>query len=146
MLEKIRQLIMRLFGIKTAEIPNAPDDYARNYEDIDRENITATISNKLGMLTFGDSTCTIDDVGERSKLIAEVVNDVFGKGQATVAQAFGKGGKVFIPYVHDGRIDVQTISQNRMLVRRMSGDKIMDVSIMLDTCIVDTESYWLIAD
>lgn len=146
MLEKIRAIIMRLFGLKTAPVPEAPDEYVRNYEDVSGENITATIANKLGMLTFADSTCTIDDVGERSKLIAEVINDLFEKGAGIAAQAFGKGGKVFVPFVHDGHIDVQAISQNRMLVRRMECDKIMDVSILLDTCVIDTEGYWLIAD
>ena len=146
MLEKIRSLILRLFGVKTAPVSEGADGYTRNYEDINGENITATIANKLGMLTFADSTCTIDDVGERSKLIAEVVAPIFEKGPAIAAQAFGKGGKVLIPYVHDGHIDVQTISQNRMLVRRMDGERIMDVSIMLDSCVIDTEGYWLMAD
>lgn len=146
MLEKIRSIILRLFGLKTAPVPDNPDAYVRNYENIDGENITATISNKLGMLTFADSTCNIDDVGERSKLIAEVIGDLFEKGASIAAQAFGKGGKVFVPFVHDGHIDVQAISQNRMLVRRMDGDKIQDVSILLDTCVIDTEGYWLMAD
>lgn len=146
MLEKIRSLILRLFGVKTTPVSDDADGYVRKYEDVTNENITATIANKLGMLTFADSTCTIDDVGERSKLIAEVICDLFDKGAGIAAQAFGKGGKVFVPFVHDGHIDVQAISQNRMLVRRMDGDRIMDVSIMLDTCVIDTESYWLMAD
>jgi A118 family predicted phage portal protein len=146
MLEKIRTIILRLFGVKTAAVQDDPDGYVRSYEDITGENITATIANKLGMLTFADSTCTIDDVGERSKLLAEVIGDLFKKGPGIAAQAFGKGGKVFVPFVHDGHIDVQAISQNRMLVRRMDGDKIMDVSIMLDTAVIETESIWLIAD
>lgn len=146
MLEKIRTIIARLFGVKITAVPEEHDEYVRKYEDVDSENITATISNKLGMLTFADSSCNIDDVGERSKLIAEIINDLFEKGAEIAAQAFGKGGKVFVPYVHDGHIDVQAISQNRMLVRRMDGDKIMDVSILIDTYVIDTEGYWLIAD
>lgn len=146
MLERIRTIIQRLFGVKAAETQDDPDNYVQKYEDIDGENITATIANKLGMLTFADSTCTIDDAGERSKLIGEVVSRLFENGAETVAQAFGKGGKVFVPFVRDGHIDVQAISQNRMLVRRMDGDKIMDVSILLDTCAIENEGYWLIAD
>lgn len=146
MLEKIRSLIMRLFNVKTPDVPEEPDTYVQDYEDINGENITATISNKLGMLTFADSTCTVQDEGERSKLVSEIITSLFEKGPGIVAQAFGKGGKVLIPYVHDGHIDVQTISQNRMLVRRMDGERIMEASIMLDTCTIDTEGYWLIAD
>lgn len=146
MFEKIRTIIQRLFGIRAAQVPDDPDNYVQRYEDIDGENITATISNKLGMLTFADSTCTVDDVGERSKLIAEIVNDLFEKGASIAAQAFGKGGKVLIPFVHDGHIDVQAISQNRMMVHRMDGDKIKDVSILLDTCTIENEGYWLFAD
>lgn len=146
MFEKIKTVILQLFGVKTPPVNDDPDSYVRKYEDVDNENITATIANKLGMLTFADSYCNIDDVGERSKLIAEVIGDLFEKGAELAAQAFGKGGKVLVPYVHDGHIDVQAISQNRMVVRRMDGDKIMDVSILLDTCVVDNEGYWLIAD
>lgn len=146
MLEKIRTLILRLFGVKTAPAPEGADEYARHYEDVTGENITATIANKLGMLTFADSTCTVDDKGKRSQLISEVLSDVFEKGPSIAAQAFGKGGKVLIPFVHDGHIDVQAISQNRMLVRRMDGDRIMDVSILLDTHVIETEGYWLVAD
>lgn len=146
MLEKIRQLILRLFGVKTADAPEEPDQYVSEYESVSGENVTAKISNKLGMLTFADSTCSVDDEGERSKLISEIVASLFEKGPDIAAQAFGKGGKVLIPFVHDGHIDVQTISQNRMLVRRMDGDKIMDASLMLDSCAVETVGYWLIAD
>lgn len=146
MLEKIRSIVLRLFGIKTASVSDSPDEYARKYEDIKGENVTAVISNKLGMLTFADSTCTVADTGERSRMIGEVVTSLFKDGEKIAAQAFGKGGKVLVPYVQDGKIDVQAISQNRMLVRRMQGEKIMDVSIMLDTCAVNTEIFWLIAD
>ena len=146
MFEKIKSVILQLFGVKTPSIKDDPDGYVTKYEDVNSENITATIANKLGMLTFADSTCNIDDVGERSKLIAEVIGDLFAKGAEIAAQAFGKGGKVLVPFVHDGHIDVQAISQNRMVVRRIDGDKIMDVSVLLDTCVVDNEGYWLLSD
>lgn len=146
MLEKIRSIIFQILRIKTPPVSDAPDRYVRDYEMTDGENITAAIANKLGMLTFADSTCTIKDVGKRSALMSEVIGNLFDKGAGIAAQAFGKGGKVFVPFVHDGHIDVQAISQNRMLIHRMDGNKIMCVSLLLDTCVIDTESYWLIVN
>lgn len=146
MLERIRMLLMRLFGIRTERAIEDADTYAANYERADGYNITAVIANKLARLTFADSTCTVADMGERSQLIGQLIGDVFERGVDIAAQAYGKGGKVLVPYVHDGHIDVQTISQNRMLVRRMDGKRILDVSILLDESVVNDRIYWLIAD
>ena len=98
MFEKIKTVILQLFGVKTPTENDDPDSFVSKYEDVDGENITATIANKLGMLTFADSYCNIEDVGERSKLIAEVIGDLFEKGAEIAAQAFGKGGKVGVVY------------------------------------------------
>ena len=46
MLEKIRQLILRLFGINAAPTEDDPDGYVSKYEDVTGENITAVISTK----------------------------------------------------------------------------------------------------
>ena len=60
MLEKIRQLICRLLGIRAETQSAEPDKYVQQYEDIKGENITATIAGKLAMLTFADSSFTVD--------------------------------------------------------------------------------------
>lgn len=161
MLEKLRNIIFRILGIKANPQPDAPDAYVRNYEDVTGENITATIANKLGMLTFADSECTIGDaistangdaigsgtqgLGARSQLISAAITPLWSDGPSIAAQVFGKGGKVLVPSVHDGHIDIQPISQNRMIVKRMDGQRIMEASLLLDTCVIDAEGYWLIA-
>lgn len=150
MLEQLRNIIIRIFGGRVRRQPDEPDAYVQSYEDVTGENITATIANKLGMLMFADSECTIGDgsesPGARSRLIGDALRPLWEDGPSIAAQALGKGGKVLVPYAHDGHIDVQTLSQNRMLVKRMDGQRIMDVSLLLDMCTIDTEGYWLIAD
>lgn len=146
MLEKLRNIIFRILGVRANPQPDAPDAYVRNYEDVTGENITATIANKLGMLTFADSFMETDARdGQRGELIRDALKKLWDAGPEIVAQAFGKGGKVLVPSVHDGHIDIQPVSQNRMIVKRMDGQRIMEASLLLDTCVIETEGYWLIA-
>ena len=77
MLERIREFVRALFRRRVPPQPAEVDRYAEQYEDISTGGISAIIANKLGMLTFGDSTCTIDDQGgERGALIKELLERV----------------------------------------------------------------------
>ena len=147
MLEKIRQLIQRLLGVK-AEVQSAePDRYVKHYEDIKGENITAIIAGKLATLTFADSTCTVDaSKGKRAELIQSVLDPLWQRGPSIMAQALGKGGKVLVPAVHAGHIDVYAIDQNRMVVRRMDGEQIMEASLLSDLVVRNDRVYYLLAD
>ena len=147
MLERIREFVRALFRRRVPPQPAEVDRYAEQYEDISTGGISAVIANKLGMLTFGDSTCTIDDQGgERGALIKELLERVWADGPSIAAQTFGKGGKVFVPYVHDGHIDVQAIDQNRMLVARMGGDRIVEATLVIDRYVTADQAYLLLAD
>lgn len=147
MLERLKNLIRRLFGIQINPQPREPDDYTRRYEDIGGENITATIANKLAMLTFADSACNIDETaGKRAELIKGVVDDVWRNGQGIVAQVFGKGGKALVPTVNGDRIDVHAIDQNRVVIRRMENDRILDATILSDIYAREHDLYYLLAD
>ena len=147
MLEKIRQLICRLLGIKAEAQSAEPDKYVQQYEDITGENITATIAGKLAMLTFADSSLAVDTTaGKRAELIQSVLDPLWQRGPGIVAQALGKGGKVLVPTAHNGHIDVYAIDQNRMVVRRMDGEKIVEASLLSDVAVQNDRIYYLLAD
>ena len=147
MLEKIRQLILKLLGVKAGSQSNDPDKYVQQYEDIKGENITAIIASKLAMLTFADSDCTVDvSAGKRAELIQTVLDSLWHRGQSIVAQCLGKGGKVLLPTVHNGHIDVYAIDQNRMVVRRLDGEKIVEASLLSDVASQNDRIYYLLAD
>ena len=59
---------VKSFFKKTPE-PVPSTSYADSYEDINGENITATISNALASKVFGDSDMVIDGTGKRVELL-----------------------------------------------------------------------------
>ena len=61
MWDKIKNLVRKWLGINLPEEPQPVERFARDYEDIRGDTITATIANKLAMLTFADSTMQISD-------------------------------------------------------------------------------------
>lgn len=147
MLEKIRQLICRLLGLRAEAQSAEPDKFVRQYEDARGENITAIIAGKLATLAFADSSFTIDvSAGKRAELIHSVLAPLWQRGPGIVAQALGKGGKVLAPTAHGGHIDVYAIDQNRMVVRRMDGEKIVEASLLSDIAIQNDRIYYLLAD
>lgn len=147
MLERIREFLRQIFGRRVNPQPTEIDRFDAEYEDISAGGISAIIANKLGMLTFGDSTCEVDDMsGARGQTVKEIVDRVWADGPSIAAQAFGKGGKVLVPYVHNGHIDVQAIDQNRMLVAQMDGDRITAATIAVDRYADGQNVYLLLAD
>lgn len=145
MLQELWAWVRALFGAKARKPPAEPDKHAEEYE-MNRQNITATIANKLAMLVFADSQINVQGSGARAELVSGVMEALMKDADWITAQAFGKGGKVLAPVLHNGHIDVQPIDQNRMLVRRLDGEKIVEATLMCDVETVDDETYYLLAD
>ena len=146
MLEKLREWIMRMMGIKMEEMPSEPDRHRIAYETAKEENITATIAAKLAMLTFADSVSTVDGDGMRAEMIEGILMNLWNDGAKIAAQCMGKGGKVIMPFVHDGHIDITIGDQTRLAIRRMDGSRILAASIILSSWTHDDKLYYLLAD
>ena len=151
MWEKFRDWVRKWLGIKLAEEPS-PEKWVENYEDIKAENITATIANKLAMLTFADSTLEIRDQrseapGARVAAIAEALDQLWRVDAVGItAQIFGKGGKVLVPVVHDNHVEISSIDQNRLQIRAMDGHKLTAASLLVDAMTHEDRRYYLMAD
>lgn len=146
MLDKLIEWARRLFGFKRSDPPNGPDKHAEHYEDIKGENITATIAGKLANFVFSDSTVNVDGTGRRAELIADVINNLLRDATWITAQAFGKGGKVIVPVVSGKRLQLHTIDQNRMDIRRMADGRILEATLINDCTRQDDRRYFLLAD
>lgn len=151
MWERLRDWVRRWLGIKLPDEPS-PDKFVQNYEDIKAENITVTIANKLAVLTFADSSLEISDgqteePGQRVTMIADVLQHLWEADIVGItAQVFGKGGKVLIPVVHDGHVEINTIDQNRMVIREMDGHRLKAVTMLVDATTYNDRRYFLMAD
>ena len=151
MWDKLRDWVRRWLGIQVPDEPS-PDKCVSDYEDITGETITATIANKLAMLTFSDSTMNITDnqteePGARVKLISDVLDRLWcDDGVWITAQMLGKGGKVLVPTVVDGEIRINPIDQNRLMIREMRGRRITAATLLADSIVKNNVRYFLMAD
>ena len=124
--------------------------YKADYEDTRRINFTSIFANSLSNKAVTDSTMTVKDAGgkdsRRSEWIGDGLQKVWSKNKDVVAQALGKGGKVLVPYVQNGRPYVDVIDQSRMMITDMRGDEITGATLMADIGNVDGKVYYRFAD
>lgn len=120
------------------------------YEQMERINFTSIFANSLSNKAVTDSTMTVKDAAgkdsRRSEWLEEGLQKVWSKNKVVVSQALGKGGKVFVPYVQDGRAYVDVIDQSRMAITAMRGDEITGATLMADIGSVDGKVYYRFAD
>lgn len=153
MWEKLKNWVRKWLGVNLPEEDYPVDKFARDYENIDSENITAIIANKLAMLTFADSEMTIADSADSETLSvrAQIIHDTLTRlwendAQWIIAQMLGKGGKLLLPTVANGKISVFAVDQNRMRIVAMNDNRVTQATILIDTTIIDNKRYYLLAD
>ena len=110
--------------------------YKAEYESTERVNFTAIFATALANKTVNDSTMTVKDSAgkesRRSEWIADGLKKVWTKNKTLVSQTLGKGGKVLVPYVANGRAYVDIIDQSRMVITSMRGNEIAGALLMAD--------------
>ena len=144
--------VLSLFGRKSMNkyILNAAASHAEEYERTDRTNFTAIFATALANKAVSDSTMTVKDASgsdsRRSEWLSEGLQKVWEKNKTVVSQTLGKGGKVLVPYVRDGRPYVDVIDQSRMAITSMRGDEITGATLMADIGSKDGKVYYRFAD
>jgi len=133
--------VKRLFGKKPDRTPE-PEEHTRRYEDITGENITATIANKLSTLAFADSTVTVDGTGQRAELVKRIIDALWEDTGWITAQMMGKGGKVLIPSIVRGEMQVDVIDQSRLFISEMRGKRITSATVLADIATLDDHPYY----
>lgn len=137
--------VLRLFG-KRPERASEPEEFTRRYEDITGENVTATLVNKVAKLTFGDSTIEVNGTGRRTELVKSVIDGLWEDAGWITAQMLGKGGKVIIPSVSGGAVQLDVIDQSRMFISEMRGKRVVSATVLADIVRIDNHPYYRWAD
>nr|DAF01581.1 MAG TPA: portal protein [Caudoviricetes sp.] len=137
--------ILGLFGIGRSETSSAQQDMnARNiteYCDVRRINFTAIFANTLSALATEESTLGVDGKNKRAELLDGAVQNVWGKIKKIVSMALGTGGCLIVPYVQDGKILFDMVTQDRLLINATRGDKIVNATVCADTVTIDSITY-----
>lgn len=145
MLERVKDWVRGLMDGAAAP-EKAPERYARLYEAADAEKITAVMAGKLASLVFADSSMEVLGDNPRAALVRSALEPLWAAGNSIVAQALGKGGKVIVPVVRGGRVQVKAIDQCRMAIHRMDAGRLSDVTLLCGRQMVGKRYYYLLAD
>ena len=149
---QIWEKVLVLFGRKSLNnrAQQSSRNYAEEYQRTERINFTSIFAESLANKAVSDSTMTVHDLAgrdsRRSEWISEGLTKAWSKNKVLVSQALGKGGKVLVPYVLDGRAYVDIIDQCRMVITAMRGDEITGATLMADIGSKNGKVYYRFAD
>lgn len=144
--------VLLLFGRKELDktAQRRSRNYKAEYETTDKINFTAIFAEFLANRAVSDSTMSVKDGAgkdsRRSEWLAQGINALWIRKKDLVSQTLGKGGKVLVPYVLDGRPYVDIIDQSRMVITAMRGDEIVGATLMADMGSKDGRVYYRFAD
>lgn len=150
--DSVWNLVLALFGKKELDstVQSNSKTFKAEYERMERINFTSIFANSLSNKAVSDSTMTVKDAAgkdsRRSEWLWEGLQKVWSKNKVVVAQTLGKGGKVLVPYIQDGKPYVDVIDQSRMVITAMRGDEITGATLMADIGNVDGKVYYRFAD
>lgn len=144
--------VLSLFSRKSVDkmLQQNSSRHKAEYEAVERINFTSIFASSLANKAVSDSTMAVKDASggdsRRSEWIGEGLLKAWNKNKVLVAQALGKGGKLLVPYVQDGRAYVDIIDQSRMVITAMQGDEITGAMLMADIGSLDGKVYYRFAD
>ena len=138
--------ILRQFGIKksitTDKQQSKNADYTHKYKDISTINFGAIFSNKLASIATSDSAFILEADNKRAKLLAEIGTAAWKKINKISSLAMGIGGSLIVPYVQNGRILFDIVTQDRLCIHSKSGEKITRATVLADTVVLNDVRYF----
>ena len=151
-LNTVWEYVLSLFSKKQLDktVHQNSKIHKEEYERVERINFTSIFANSLSNKAVSDSTMTVKDAAgndsRRSEWLGEGLKKVWSKNKEVIEQVLGKGGKVLVPYVQNGKPYVDVIDQSRMVITTMRGDEITGATLMADIGSVDGKVYYRFAD
>ena len=144
--------VLSLFGRKGLDktAQRKTREYTDDYERTDRINFTAIFATALANKAVSDSIMMVKDGAGNESRRSEWINDslqrVWSRSKSVVSQTLGKGGKILVPYVRNGRPFVDIIDQSRMAITAMHGDEITAATLLADIGSANGKVYYRFAD
>ncbi len=144
--------ILGIFGKKPIDKQSENDNekYSEEYEDTTHFSVGAIFATALTIRAVSDGSLGITDLNgkitRRTEWIADTLAKTWAKNKDTVSQALGKGGKVLIPYIANGKGYIDIVDQSRMRISEMRGDEIVSATIMAERAKVNGNTYYRFTD
>lgn len=142
----VLEWIFRLFGINksitTDKQQSKNADYANKYRNISDINLSALFARRLSTIATSDSTFVLEADNKRAELLNEVGLKVWEKINKVASLAMGTGGSLIVPYVQNGKLLFDIITQDRLCIHSMDGEKITSATVLADTVVINDIRYF----
>ena len=149
MFETFKSWILKLFGVQPKDtdsgsrIMRAESDYQR----IDELNFDAIFGKKLSNIAFADATMEVSDGNgnadsARAAIVREVLDWAFEHANSIMTAACSTGGRLLIPYIHNGHIHCDVVEQERLYVIDMDGERITSAAILADMTKINNDKFF----
>lgn len=99
--------------------------------DTGKVNFTAIFASKLANLAVSEANAEI--TGENRELAAPLFKEIWRNAKAVTAACLGIGGVFLIPYFKDGEIHTAAVTQDRVLIEKTAGGKILEATVMAES-------------
>lgn len=146
MLKTLWEYILRLFGVEKS---NTSDEqlkenkkFTDNFESTKDINFTAVFANKLTTLAISESTADIVGNNSRVAFLDDCMSDVWRRMKRITSRMLGTGGCVVVPYVQEGEIHFDILSQERIMIHKKKGDRITAATVLADSIKQGTRKYF----
>ncbi|WP_352400134.1 phage portal protein [Anaerotignum sp.] len=146
MLKTLWEYILRLFGVEKS---NTSDEqlkenkkFTDNFESTKDINFTAIFANKLTTLAISESTADIVGNNSRVAFLDDCMSDVWRRMKRITSRMLGTGGCVVVPYVQEGEIHFDILSQERIMIHKKKGDRITAATVLADSIKQGTRKYF----
>ena len=122
--------------------PQVNSRYAEQYREIKGINFTAIFANKLTALAVSESNADIVGENARVAFLDGCMSDVWRRIKKITAQTLGTGGCAIVPYVQDGKILFNIVSQDRIVIDRRMGETITGATLLADSITLNKRRYY----
>lgn len=136
MFRTVWEYILRIFGVT---MTNSNEEqwienmgFTEKYEAAEEINFTAIFANKLSTLAISESSADVVGDNSRVKLLDECLGEVWRKMKPIISRMLGTGGCVIIPFVRNGEIEFDIVSQERMIIHEKQGNRITRATVLAD--------------
>lgn len=146
MLRTLLQYILRLFGVEKSNTTDEQLSENRRYADdfaaADKINFTAIFAARLTTLAVSESSADIAGDNSRVVFLDDCLCAVWRRIKRISSRMLGTGGCALVPYVQDGAIYFDILPQERIMIHRKQGDRIMAATVLADSIKQGSQKYY----
>ena len=151
MFKNLFDFIKKILGIRNSQTTDNNisnnENYTARYECLEGVNLTSIFANSLANYVVSDSSVSLIGENKRADLLRKFVDDLWLNMKKISTRTFGIGGVLVVPYVSNGELLFNIVNQDRMIINKKQGNKIIDATILSDMYDISTnERYYKFND